>query len=76
MRRTQSLVVEEGVIQISINDADATALEDVPGIGPVLAGRIVEYRETHGRFKQLVDLKNVRGIGDKIFQQITPYIRL
>lgn len=49
---------------ISINRADATALEDLPGVGPVLAGRIVAFRETNGLFERVEDLLEVPGIGE------------
>ena len=41
---------------LNINMADAAALDTLPGIGPVLAGRIVEYRSTHGAFSKKEDL--------------------
>jgi comEA protein len=51
--------------KIRINYATAKELESLPGIGPVLAVRIMEYREKHGAFKSAAQLKNVSGIGDK-----------
>lgn len=76
LKNSHSLLVVEGAIQISINEAIAAELEDLPGVGPVLADRIVEYRKAHGGFKKLEELKSVQGIGDKIFQKILPYINL
>lgn len=76
LKNSHSLLVVEGTIQISINEAIAAELEDLPGVGPVLANRIVEYRKAHGGFKKLEELKSVQGIGDKIFQKILPYINL
>ncbi len=49
---------------VDVNTADATALEDLPGIGPALAERIVAYREEHGPFGSVDDLTDVPGIGD------------
>ncbi len=49
---------------ISLNQADATTLEDLPGVGPVLAERIVSYREANGPFKTVEDLLSVPGIGE------------
>lgn len=54
---------EEGGL-ISVNRADATALEALPGVGPVLAGRIVAHRETNGPFQVVEDLLEVPGIGE------------
>jgi competence protein ComEA len=49
---------------ISINQADAAALEGLPGVGPVLAERIVAYREANGPFETVEDLLEVSGIGE------------
>lgn len=59
---------------ININKADAEELADIPGIGPVLAGRIVTYREEHGPFADLEALTGVAGIGDKTIENMRPYI--
>lgn len=56
--------------RISVNNASAAQIEQLPGVGPVLAQRIVEYRETHGSFRQLRDLLNVPGIGDSKYAQL------
>ena len=55
---------------VNINTADQKALETLPGIGPVLAQRIIDYRQQHGPFKEISDLKKVTGIGDKRFEDI------
>jgi competence protein ComEA len=47
---------------ININTADAVLLDTLPGIGPAIAGRIVEYRETHGPFTRIEELARVDGI--------------
>jgi comEA protein len=70
------LYIEELTIQISVNAASSEELETLPGIGPALAARIIEYRHTHGNFERLEDLKNVRGIGKKLFAKIEPYLKL
>jgi competence protein ComEA len=49
---------------ISLNRADAAALEALPGVGPVLAGRIVAHREDNGPFQVVEDLLDVSGIGE------------
>ena len=59
---------------ININTADAEALDYLPGIGPELAGRIVDYREANGAFMELTDLLNVSGIGPGRLEKILPYI--
>ncbi|NPV08821.1 MAG: helix-hairpin-helix domain-containing protein [Anaerolineae bacterium] len=50
---------------LDINQAGVVELEMLPGIGPVLAGRIVEYRESRGPFSTIEELMNVQGIGEK-----------
>lgn len=49
---------------VHLNTADAEALQHLPGVGPVLAGRIVEYRDMHGPFSEIEDLLGVPGIGE------------
>lgn len=55
---------------LDLNRATAAELEELPGIGPVLAGRIVEHRETHGPFPTIGDLRQVQGVGEKTFQSL------
>jgi competence protein ComEA len=53
---------------ISLAQATEAQLESLDGIGPALAGRILEYRQQHGGFRSLDELKEVSGIGDKRFE--------
>jgi len=55
---------------ISINSASASDLEELPGVGPVLAARIVAFRDANGPFKDVIELGNVSGIGESILGQI------
>lgn len=75
-QHSYDLIIEEEYIQISVNRAASDDLEDLPGIGPVLAAKIIAYRDKYGPFYDLEDLKNVKGIGDKLFMRIFPYIKL
>jgi competence protein ComEA len=57
--------------KINLNTASVRELSDgLTGIGDVLAGRIVAYREKNGPFRSVEEIKNVSGIGDKIFEKI------
>ena len=56
--------------KINLNTADKAQLEKLPGIGPALAERILEYRQTNGSFQELEDIKKVSGIGEAKFKQI------
>lgn len=60
--------------KIDINQADWPELCLMPGVGEQLAKRIVEYREEHGPFRDFQDLKEVRGIGPKTFDGMTPFL--
>lgn len=55
---------------ININSADADELSAIKGIGKSLAGRIIEYRSVHGRYISTEDIKNVKGIGPKLYERI------
>jgi competence protein ComEA len=59
---------------IDLNRASAAELEQLPGIGPVLAARIVELRRLRGRFQSVEELLDVHGIGPKRLEQIRPYV--
>ncbi len=61
---------------ISINSASANELEDLPGVGPVIAERIVRYREANGPFTSIDALGEVSGIGDSILGSIRDIARL
>lgn len=60
---------------IDINTADETELQKLPGVGPVLAGRIIAHRETVGRFESVEDLLDVPGIGETRLASIRDMIR-
>jgi len=59
---------------VNLNNASAEQLQMLPGIGPAVAQRIVEHREKVGAFKQTEDLMLVRGIGEKSFEKLRPYL--
>lgn len=61
---------------ISLNQASETELEQLPGVGPALAGRMIDWRSANGGFKTKEDLLNVAGIGDKLFAQIKDKVSL
>jgi competence protein ComEA len=55
---------------VDINSASQAALESLPGIGPVLAMRIIDYREANGPFATVEDLQNVEGVGADTFEKL------
>ena len=56
--------------KININTADTVLLQQLTGVGPVTAQKIVDYREQNGQFGSIEELKNVSGIGDKTFEKM------
>ena len=62
--------------KININTATLEGLDELPGIGPAIGQRIIDYRNENGAFRQIEDLKKVRGIGDSVLGQIKDLITL
>ncbi|MFH1873714.1 MAG: helix-hairpin-helix domain-containing protein [Pseudomonadota bacterium] len=60
---------------LDLNQATAEDLDAIPQIGPSLARRIIEYRQAHGPFKDLEQLIQVKGIGERKLKIIEPYVR-
>lgn len=60
---------------VNINTADKKLLTELPGIGPVTAEAIIDYRQTNGRFKSIDELTKVKGIGEKTLAKLKPYLQ-
>ena len=56
--------------KINLNTATPEQLQTLPGIGPAMAKRVIEYRTKVGKFNKIEELINVKGIGEKRFQRI------
>lgn len=65
-----------GAARIDINRASLEELERLPGIGAGLAARIIAHRERHGRFRRVEHLVMVRGISERRFEQMRPFIEV
>lgn len=63
-----------GTSLVNLNTADLAALDTLPGVGPVLAQRIIDWRAEHGRFSSVQELGEVSGIGDKLYAQLQPKV--
>lgn len=61
---------------VNLNRATAEQLESLPGVGPKLAGRIIDWRTANGGFAHVADLLEVGGIGDKLYASIKPMVSL
>jgi competence protein ComEA len=61
---------------VTVNTASAVELETLPGVGPVMAGRIVSHREQNGPFTAVEDLLDVPGIGEATLARLRPLIRI
>ncbi|MEU3001857.1 ComEA family DNA-binding protein [Streptomyces sp. NPDC006995] len=62
-------------VPLSLNTATAEQLETLPGVGPVLAQHMIDYRAEHNGFRSVDELRQVRGIGDRRFADLQPLVR-
>ncbi|MGO4755573.1 helix-hairpin-helix domain-containing protein, partial [Streptomyces sp. 2MCAF27] len=60
---------------VSLNSATVDQLDTLPGVGPVLARHILDYRTQHGGFRSVDELREVNGIGDRRFADLRPLVR-
>ena len=65
---------EENSGVVNINTASAEQLELLPRVGPALAGRIIEFREANGAYRAVDEIVAVKGIGEKSFEKLEPFI--
>ena len=66
----------EKIEKIDINKAEIENLSKLPGIGPVKSQAIVDYREKNGEFNSLIELTNIKGIGNKTLAKLLPYLEM
>ena len=62
--------------KININYADIAELQSIPGVGPVTAEKIIDYRESNGLFSSIEEITNVSGIGEKTYKKMAEYITI
>lgn len=61
-------------LKINLNKAELSELTELPGVGPELAQRILDYRNSYGEFRDIEDIKKVKGIGNNKFELLKDYI--
>jgi len=61
---------------VDLNAATVSDLDTLPGVGPVMAGRILDWRSAHGRFTSVDQLREVSGIGARTFERLKPHVRV
>lgn len=69
-------VKKASVLLININSAGAADLCRIPGIGPGIADRIINYRKKHGKFKRVEEIMKVKGIGAGRFRKIRKFLKI
>jgi len=74
LKRRQDTAAAAPARTLDLNRATEEELERLPGIGHVLAGRIIEYRAAEGGFQDIEQLRRVKGIGKKKFEQVRPHV--
>ena len=62
--------------RVNLNSATAAELDTLPGVGPVMAGRIIAWRDLNQRFHTIEQLQEVPGIGSKVFKNLKPLIKI
>ena len=59
---------------VNLNTANQSELETIDGVGPVMAGKIMAWRQEHGQFASVDQLREISGIGAKTFEKIKPHV--
>jgi len=72
----KATVKDASTEKININKADLSALSKLKGIGPETAQNIITYRQEVGSFETMEDLMKVKGVGEKTFEEIKPFINV
>lgn len=73
-----TVLTEQGASgqKVNINTATAAELDTLPGIGPAIAQRIIDYRTEHGPFRTIADLQKVSGIGERRYEQLKDLVTI
>ena len=74
-KKTAVRETENGPV-VNLNLATLGELQMIPGVGPSTAQKILDYRETHGNYQKISDIKKISGIGDKTYENLKDYIEV
>ncbi len=69
-----TLCSEPAFAAVDLNTASESELTEIPGVGPVMARKIIAYRDAHGGFKSVQELRKVKGVGEKTYAKIAPHV--
>ena len=72
--KAAATVTATATAPVNLNTATVEQLATIPGVGPRMAERIIDYRQKNGGFKKVEDLMNVSGVGEKSFLKMKPLI--
>jgi len=72
--KAAATVTATATAPVNLNTATVEQLATIPGVGPKMAERIIDYRQKNGGFKKVEDLMNVSGVGEKSFLKMKPLI--
>ena len=70
------VVGRDGGAVVDLNAATVDQLDTLPGVGPVTAQKILDWRQQHGRFSRVDELQEVDGIGPKTYARLAPHVRV
>lgn len=68
--------VPKAIPVVNLNTASAQLLEELPGVGPKMAERILKYRKGIGKFQTIEEIRGVKGVGPKVFAKMKPYLKI